>query len=163
MIVQHTFEPIYNQESKILILGSIPSVKSREQHFYYGHHQNRFWKVLEEIYQIPKFHTIDDKKQFLLEHKIALWDVIKSCEITGSSDLSIKNVIPNNIYSLIQKTNIQKIYTTGKKAYQLYQKYCFPKTKIEAIYLPSTSPANNANYTFIQLIEMYQVIKKECP
>ena len=160
MQVKHEFAPIYNQDSQILILGSIPSIKSREQHFYYGHPQNKFWKVLEELYQIPKLHTIEEKKQFLLKNKIALWDVIQSCEIEGSSDLTIKNVIPNDISSLLQKTNIKKIYTTGKKAYQLYQKYCYPNTKIEAIYLPSTSPANIANFTFEQLVENYQCIKE---
>lgn len=140
--VYHEIEPFFNKDSEILILGSIPSVKSRELNFYYAHPQNKFWKTLAKIYNEPELTTINEKKEFLTKHKIALWDVIESCEITGSSDNSIKNVIPNDINFIITNTKVTKIFTTGNKAYELYNKYCLKKTKIKAIKLPSTSPAN---------------------
>ncbi|MCI8269062.1 MAG: DNA-deoxyinosine glycosylase [Lachnospiraceae bacterium] len=140
----HTFEPVYDAQSRILILGSFPSVKSREQGFYYGHPQNRFWKVLAAILccQIPK--TIEEKKKLLLEHHIAIWDVIKSCEIKGSRDSSIRNVVPIDIKAVMKKTKICRIYANGKKAESLYKKYILPKTKVGITVLPSTSPANAA-------------------
>lgn len=138
--VYHELEPYYNTNSKVLILGSMPSVKSRELKFYYMHPQNRFWKTLAKVYDedLPK--AIDDKKDFLKRHKIALWDVIASCNMTGSSDSSISNVKVNNINKLLKETNVEKIFTLGRKAYNLYNKYLLPKTKKEALYLPSTSP-----------------------
>ena len=140
----HTFEPVYDAQSRILILGSFPSVKSREQGFYYGHPHNRFWKVLAAILccQIPK--TIEEKKKLLLEHHIAIWDVIKSCEIKGSRDSSIRNVVPIDIKAVMKKTKICRIYANGKKAESLYKKYILPKTKVGITVLPSTSPANAA-------------------
>lgn len=140
--VSHELEPYYNKDSKVLILGSMPSVKSKELEFYYMHPQNRFWKTMAKIFdeEVPK--SIDSKKEFLKAHKIALWDVIKTCKITGSSDGSISDVKPNNINKLLKETNVKAIYTTGKKAYNLYNKYLLDKVKIKAIYLPSTSPAN---------------------
>ncbi len=138
--VYHELEPYYNTDSKVLILGSMPSVKSRELRFYYMHPQNRFWKVLAKVYGEDMPNTIDDKKDFLKRHKIALWDVIASCNITGSSDSSISNVKVNNINKLLKETNVKKIFTLGRKAYNLYNKYLLPKTKKEALYLPSTSP-----------------------
>ena len=154
--VFHEFEPYYNNDSKILILGSIPSVKSREQGFYYAHPQNKFWKVLANIYNQNEAKTIVQKKEFLKINKIALWDVIKSCEINGSSDSSIKNIEVNNINEIISNSKIKKIFTTGKKATDLYQKYCYPNTKIKSIYLPSTSPANCASYSYEKLLEIYK-------
>ncbi len=138
--VYHELEPYYNADSKVLILGSMPSVKSRELKFYYMHPQNRFWKTLAKVYgeDLPK--AIDDKKDFLKRHKIALWDVIASCNITGSSDSSISNVKVNNINKLLKETNVEKIFTLGRKAHNLYNKYLLPKTKKEALYLPSSSP-----------------------
>lgn len=159
MRVKHELEPIYEENSEILILGSIPSVKSREVGFYYAHPQNRFWKVLAAIFQESLPLTIDEKKKFLKRHKIALWDVVSSCNISKSSDSSIKNIKVNDIQKLIKKTNIKKIYTTGKKAYEIYQKEIFPQTKVPAIYLPSTSPAN-ATYPLEKLIEEYKIILK---
>lgn len=150
----HPLQPIYNQDSKILILGSFPSVKSRENNFYYAHPQNRFWQVLESVYK----EKIKNKTIFLLEHNIALWDVIKSCEISGSSDSSIKNVVVNDIKSLIKKTNITKIYVNGKTAFNLYKKYLEKSVGISAIYLPSTSPAN-ARYSLNDLVLEYRRIK----
>lgn len=157
MRVTHEFGPCFDSESEILILGSIPSLKSREVGFYYGHPQNRFWSVLSHVYgkAIGKQQT--EKEQFLKEHHIALWDVLESCEIEGSSDLSIQNPIVNDISIIIKASKVRKIYTTGKKAYELYQKYCFPQTHIEAVCLPSTSPANCA-WNLEKLVEAYQVL-----
>lgn len=142
--VIHVFEPIYDMDSKILILGTFPSVKSRENNFYYGHPQNRFWRVLAQLtgYQIPE--TVEEKKKMLLENRIAVWDVIASCKIIGSSDSSIKDVVPNDIGGLLERTKIEKIYANGGKAYELYMKYIYPNVKWEIIKLPSTSPANAA-------------------
>lgn len=155
----HNIQPIYNQNSKILILGSFPSVKSREAQFFYHHPQNRFWKILAMLYQHKPLTTIEEKKNFLLKHHIAIWDVIQSCEIKGSSDSSIQNVIVNDIATLLNKTSIEYIYTNGKKSHQLYQKYCLPLTKKEDICLPSSSPAN-AQYSIERLIEEWKVILK---
>lgn len=154
----HNIQPIYNQDSKILILGSFPSVKSREAQFFYHHPQNRFWKIFENLYDVS-LHTIEDKKTFLLSHHIALWDVIQSCDIIGSSDSSIENVIVNDIEFLLGKTHITKIYTNGKKSHQLYQKYCLAHTHIEDICLPSTSPAN-ASYSLEKLIDYWHIVSK---
>ena len=132
----HNIEPIYDKDSKILILGSFPSVKSREQGFYYANPQNQFFTIMEIIFN----EKITDKKRFLLDKHIALWDVVHSCEIKGSADSSIKNVKTNDIKYLIDNSKINKIFTTGKKAYELYNKYLKNTVNIEAIYLPSTSP-----------------------
>ncbi len=142
--IHHTFEPIYNDRSKILILGSLPSVKSREQGFYYGHPQNRFWKVLAGILDVEVPMTIEEKKSMLLANHIAIWDVIESCDIIGSSDSSIRNVVPADIGTVLEKTDISAVFANGKKAESLYQKYIFPKTKVPVMVLPSTSPANAA-------------------
>ena len=119
MKVNHNLEPFYDKNSEILILGSIPSVKSRELDFYYMHPQNRFWRILEKVYEEPLPVTIEEKKEFLKKHKIALWDVLSSCTIDASSDASIKNIKVNNIQKLIKETNVKRIYTTGKKAYDI--------------------------------------------
>lgn len=134
-------------------MGSIASVKSREYGFPYASPHNRFWKILEIIFN----EKITDYKVFLLKHNIALWDSIKSCEITGSSDASIKNIEVNEIWEITNKSNIRAVFTNGKKAYEVYQKYIYPKTKINAIYLPSTSPAY-ASKKLEDLVEDYQVI-----
>ena len=142
--IVHSFEPVYDKASEILILGTLPSVKSRENNFYYGHKQNRFWKVLATLLKEPVPDTIEEKKAMLLARRIALWDVIQSCDIKGSSDSSIKNVQPTDIGMILEKTNITRIYANGNKAGQLYKRYQFPVTGIEAMVLPSTSPANAA-------------------
>lgn len=152
----HTFEPIYNQNSKILILGTFPSVKSREGNFYYNHPQNRFWRVLADLTGSVLPVTIEEKKEMLLLNNIAIWDVIYSCEIEGSSDSSIKNVVPNDILGLLNKSNIKKIYANGNKAYELYCKY-FSNIEMSIVKLPSTSPAN-ARYTLEKLIDSWSVI-----
>ncbi len=154
--VNHSFPPFYDKDSEILILGSFPSVKSREEGFYYMHPQNRFWRILEKVYNTK----IVDKKDFLKSNHIALWDVIASCEINNSSDTSIKNIKVNNIKKIIKESNIKEIYTTGKKAYELYNKYIYPKTKIKATYLYSPSPANCA-INFDTIVENYRVINKK--
>ncbi len=161
MKVKHELPPIYNEHSEVLILGSLPSVKSREEKFYYAHPKNRFWKTLSAIFEEEIGNTIEEKKEFLYRNHIALFDVIKSCEIENSSDTSIKNVVPNNLKTIIKQSQIKFIFTTGRKAYDLYQKYCFPKTKIEAIYLPSTSPANCPKNIETTLVDSYQQIKEK--
>lgn len=143
-MIQHPIEPIYNEESTILILGSFPSVKSREEGFFYGHPQNRFWRVLSAICKVETPVTVEEKKKFLLDNHIAVWDVIKSCDIVGSSDSNIKNVVANDLRKILDVASIEKIFVNGKKAEQFYKKYIQPKTDREAICLPSTSPANAA-------------------
>ena len=155
--VVHPLEPIYDKNSKILLLGSLPSVKSREESFYYAHPQNRFWRVLSSVLNEKLPITNEEKQDMLLKNHIALWDVIHSCYIKGSSDASIKEVKANDINSLLQKTSITTIFTTGKTAQKYYDKYCYPKTKIKAICLPSTSPAN-ALKKESDLIEAYKII-----
>lgn len=159
MLVEHTLEPIYDKNSKVLILGSIPSLKSREVGFYYYHKKNRFWQTLSQVYQEEIPDNKEAKIKFLKKHHIALFDVLKSCYINSSSDASIKNPIPNDLTEILNTANIKAIFTTGKKAYQLYQKYIYPKTKIEAIYLPSTSPANCKKGIEDLLKREYQKIK----
>lgn len=155
----HTIGSLYNENSKILILGSFPSVKSREQGFFYGHPQNRFWKVLSTVLNQPLPTSIDEKKEFILNNKIALWDVIASCEIKGSSDSSIKNVVPNNINKILNNSKVKTIFTNGKLAFNLYNKYIFEKTSIAAISLPSTSPANAA-FSLDRLCDEWKIISK---
>jgi hypoxanthine-DNA glycosylase len=155
--VKHTFAPVYNSASKILILGSFPSVKSREQGFYYGHPQNRFWKVVAEIFSCEIPQTIEEKKNMILNANVAIWDVIDSCDIIGSSDSSIQNVIPNDLSIILNHANIDKIYANGKTAAKLYEKYSQNLTGINIITLPSTSPANAA-YTLKRLIESWKQI-----
>ena len=156
-MIQHPIEPVFDKESNILILGSFPSVKSREEGFFYGHPQNRFWKVLAEIWKEPVPVSIDEKKSFLLRNHIAVWDVIKSCDIEGSSDSSIKNVVANDIGVILLKADIKQIYVNGKKAQQLYQKYIYPMLQKEAICLPSTSPANAA-WSLERLVQEWRKI-----
>ena len=155
--IVHSFEPVYDKDSEILILGTLPSVKSRENNFYYGHKQNRFWKVLATLLKEPVPETIEEKKAMLLAHRIALWDVIQSCDIKGSSDSSIKNVQPTDIGMILEKTNVTQIYANGNKAGQLYKRYQFPVTGIEATVLPSTSPANAA-WLLARLCEAWKTI-----
>lgn len=158
--ITHPFEPVYNEQSEILILGSLPSVKSREQGFYYGHPQNRFWKVLAEISRMKQEavfvtpQTIEEKKRFLLENHIAVWDVIASCEIKGSSDSSIKHAVANDIAGLLEHSHIQRIYANGKTAGHLYMQHVYPVIQREITILPSTSPAN-AVWTLEKLVKVW--------
>ena len=154
----HPIPPIYNANSKILILGSFPSVKSREENFFYGHPQNRFWKVLASIFGSGVLDTVEQKKRFLLKHGIAVWDVIASCDITGSADSSIKNVAANDLSIILVNCDIKQIFVNGKTAEKLYNKYIKPKTKRGAVCLPSTSPAN-ARYLLDDLVAEWSCIK----
>lgn len=155
--IVHTFAPVYDKNSKLLILGSFPSVKSREISFYYGHPRNRFWTLLSALLKQPIPVSIEEKKNLLLSYHIALWDVIQSCEIKGSSDSSIKNVVPNNILSLIEQTSVTHIYANGSKAYSLYEKYCKPDIFLPITKLPSTSPANAA-FPLERLIKEWSIL-----
>lgn len=150
MTQYHNIPPVYDKNSKILILGSFPSVKSREAQFFYGHPQNRFWKVLSAVLGCECPVTTKEKKAMLLSHNIAVWDVIGSCEITGSSDASIRAVVPNDIAGLVAKTSITHIFTNGATSYNMYKRYCCNRVGIEAVRLPSTSPAN-ASYSLERL------------
>lgn len=156
MRVYHELEPIYNSSSRVLILGSLPSVKSREIGFYYAHPQNRFWRILESLFQVD-LPDVATKKRFLLSHGIALWDTISSCEITGSSDASIHSIEVNDLTDILKKSQITFIFCTGKKSYELYCKYIESKTGISAILLPSPSAAN-AKCSFDFLVSSYQII-----
>lgn len=159
-MTNHPFGPLYNEKSKVLILGSFPSVKSREENFFYGHPQNRFWKVLSKVLGTKTPQTIDEKRAFLLENGIALWDVIASCEITGSSDNSIKDVTANDISVILDAAHIKKIYVNGKTAEKYFNKYIKSKTGREAVCLPSTSPANAA-WNVEHLARAWEVIKED--
>lgn len=152
--LEHTFDPVYDRDSELLILGTFPSVKSREQNFYYGHPQNRFWKVLARLTGEVLPQTIEEKKALLIRHHIAVWDVVAGCEIIGSSDSSIRNVIPADIPRVLKDSRITKIFANGEKAYRLYKKYCEELTGIEAVKLPSTSPAN-AIFTLDRLTDVW--------
>lgn len=149
------FEPVYDENSEILILGSLPSVKSRENGFYYGHPQNRFWKVISAVTGSATPHDIDEKKQMLLDHHIALWDVIKECDIVGSSDSSIKNAVAADLTDIIKKAQIRRIYVNGKAAEKYYKKYIEPTIQMKAVVLPSTSPANAA-FSLDRLIHVWK-------
>lgn len=142
--VTHTFGPVYDKDSRILILGSMPSVKSREQQFYYGHPQNRFWKVLSAVFGEVEPDTVEEKKAFLLRNNVALWDVVASCDIIGSSDSSIKNVRGNDMNVILSAAEIGTIFLNGGKAHELFLKYCGNDMKPKLVKLPSTSPANAA-------------------
>ena len=153
----HEIAPVFDTHSKIMILGSFPSVKSREGKFFYHHPQNRFLKVLAGILKCEVPDTISEKREMLLNHGIAVWDVVASCEIEGSSDSSIKNVIPNDLERVLSKADIAQIYTNGATASRLYKKYCYGKIHMEDIKLPSTSPAN-ASYSLEKLMDAWKII-----
>ena len=136
-MVSHPIEPVYDADSRVLILGSFPSVKSREAAFYYGHPQNRFWKVLASVFQCAVPISVEEKRKFLLLNRIALWDVIASCDIYGSSDASIRNVIPNAVERILDTALIEEIYVNGKTAEKYYKKYLEKTLGKKAICLPS--------------------------
>ena len=159
MFIIHPFEAFCGHDPKILILGSFPSVKSRENNFFYGHPQNRFWKVISAVVNCPIPTDVEAKKQMLDRYGIALWDSIHSCEITGSSDSSIKNVTPNDICPILEKYDIKAIFANGKTSGMYYEKYIEPVCGVKATVLPSTSPANAA-WSVQRLAEEYSVILK---
>lgn len=155
--VSHEFPAVYDRESRVLLLGSIPSPRSREVGFYYGHPQNRFWKVIAEVLGEDVPETIPQKKAMLRRHHVALWDVLESCTIVGASDTSIGDVVPNNISKIVKGSKIARVFCTGATAYRLYQKYCAADVGIDAVKLPSTSPANCA-VPMERLVEAYRAI-----
>ncbi len=157
--IYHELEPVFSEESRILILGSLPSPKSRETGFYYGHPKNRFWRVISAVFEEPLPETIEQKRELILRHRLALWDVIESCLIKGASDSSIKEPVANDIPKLLERTGISHIVTTGRKAQSLYMKLVYPRTGIEAICLPSTSPANCA-VGEEELISCYGILRE---
>ncbi len=156
-MLQHPIPPIYDNNSRVLILGSFPSVKSREEGFFYGHPGNRFWRVVAALCQCDTPRTIEEKKALLLSNHIAVWDVIKSCDIVGSSDSSIKNVTVNDLELIFAQADIKKVFVNGKTAQKLFEKYIMPQIGWEAVCLPSTSPANAA-WSLEKLIEAWKVI-----
>ena len=155
--VVHTIPPLYDSHSRVLLLGSIPSPKSREAGFYYAHPQNRFWRVLAAVLgeEIPQ--TVEEKRAMCLTHYVALWDTIARCDIAGASDLSIRNAEPNDIGKLVRESEITRIFATGGKSAELYRKLIEPQLHIPIMQLPSTSPANAA-WSLERLIEAYRVI-----
>jgi len=138
----HTIAPVYGENSKILILGTMPSPKSREAGFYYSHPQNRFWKTIAEVLGVKQPSTTPEKTNLLHAHGIALWDVLAACKISGADDSSIKDAVPNDFTKLFETADIQAVFTTGKKATDLFKRHCEVKYGYTPIYLPSTSPAN---------------------
>ena len=155
--IVHPIEPTYDKNSRVLILGSFPSVKSREMMYFYGHPQNRFWKVVATLYKENVPMTVEERHAFLLRNRIAAWDSIHQCTIIGSSDSSIKDVIPNDLSPILETAKIEAIYCNGKKSWEMYHKYIEPVCGREAIALPSTSPANAA-WSLEKLIDAWSVI-----
>lgn len=155
--ITHPFSPLYDENSKVLILGSFPSVKSREAMFFYGHPRNRFWKVIPALFseEIPV--TVGEKRALILRHNIALWDSIHSCTITGSSDSSVKDVVPNDLSEILNGSKVDRIFCNGALSYKMYMKYIYPETKIKAVKLPSTSPANAA-FSLERLIKEWEIV-----
>ena len=157
--IRHEFAPVYDKNSRVLILGTFPSVKSREQNFYYGHPQNRFWKVIAGLTGEPVPETIENKKMVLLKHGIAVWDVIESCDITGSTDSSIRNVVPARLEQVLDRCEIREIYANGSTAKKLYERYQKAACGREIVGLPSTSPANAA-FRLERLLEQWSIMRQ---
>ena len=152
----HEFPPLYDENSRILILGSFPSIRSREQKFFYGHPQNRFWKILAAVYEEKELLSIEEKRELALRHGIALYDSIEECDIIGSSDSSIRNVIPADLTPIFEAAKIEHIFTNGKASARMFEKY--QTTTIPMTCLPSSSPANAA-WSLEKLIEAWSVIR----
>lgn len=157
--VFHNIPPLWAPDSRVLILGSFPSPKSREQQFFYGHPRNRFWPVLAAVFGEAPPRTIEEKRSLALRHHIALWDTIASCEIIGASDAAIRNPVPNDLKSIVEACQIHSVFCTGSTSYRYYEKLCRKDTGIAAQCLPSTSPANAA-WTLERLIDAYQAIAR---
>lgn len=159
-MIEHPIQPIFDKNSTLLILGSFPSEKSREQRFFYGHPQNRFWKVIAGVFEEKTPETIEEKTAFLRDHHIALWDVVASCDIVGSSDHSITNVTVNNFDEILSTSNIKQIFVNGKTAEKYYNNYVRDTIQRDALYLPSTSPANAA-WSLERLMSVWKIIKSD--
>ncbi len=156
--IYHPILPFFDRDSKILILGSFPSVKSREQMFFYGHPQNRFWKVTAAVFDQEVPQSISQKKEFLKRNRIAVWDVIGACEIEGSADATIREAVPNDLSRILDTADIRKIFVNGKTAEKYYNRYTKERIGREAVCLPSTSPANAA-WTLEKLIDAWKVLR----
>ncbi|MBR6119756.1 MAG: DNA-deoxyinosine glycosylase [Oscillospiraceae bacterium] len=156
-MLHHPIPPVYDEKSEILILGSFPSVKSREQGFFYGHPQNRFWRVTAAVFDDEPPVTVPERRAFLLRHGVALWDVIAACEITGSADASIRNPEINDLRPILEAAPIRAIFVNGQTAAKLYRRYAEPLTGRPAYLLPSTSPANAA-WSLERLIDAWRAI-----
>ena len=156
--ILHPLEPVFDSRSRVLILGTMPSPKSRETGFYYGHPQNRFWRVMAELLNEPFPASRGERLALALRHGFALWDVLASCTIRGADDGSIRDPQPNDLSVVLSAAPIQAIFTTGTKASSLYRRLCLPKTGIEAIPLPSTSAANCRFCTYDTLLDCYRAI-----
>lgn len=153
----HPFPPLYSKNTRVLILGSFPSVKSREEKFFYGHPQNRFWRVLAEVFKTDVPVTIEEKTELILKNGLGLWDVIGRCLISGSADSTIKEVVPNDLSPILSECKISGIFVNGKTAEKYYNRLILPKTGMPAVCLPSTSPANAA-WTLDRLISEWKRI-----
>ena len=160
MRIIHPIPPVYDEHSRILILGSFPSVKSREAMFFYGHPQNRYWRVLAAVFEQPFPETVPERRAFLLRNHIAAWDVIGACDIEGSSDASIRNVTVNDLRPILAAAPIRQIYVNGSTAGKMYRKYTMPAVGRDAVCLPSTSPANAA-WSLERLVQAWKVIREE--
>lgn len=161
----HTLPPVFDARSRVLVLGSFPSPLSRQTGFYYGNPRNRFWPVMAALWNEPAPQSPQQRRDFALRHRLALWDVIAECSITGADDASIHEVVPNRLAVVLEQADIAAIFTCGSKAFSLYNRYCLPDTGRSAIGLPSTSPANCRYYDFPRLVEAYRVIRSftDCP
>lgn len=156
--IDHPFEPFFDAGSRILILGTMPSPKSRAVNFYYGHPQNRFWRILSDLFREPLPETTAEKAALLTDHHIALWDVFAGCEINGADDASIRKAVPNDLSVIFERCEIHAVFTNGQKASSFYRKIFLPKYSVHWTALPSTSPANCRNWTYDTLRVAYSVI-----
>ena len=159
MPIIHPIPPVFDEHSRVLILGSFPSVKSREAAFFYGHPQNRFWRLMALLFEAEVPLTVEEKTHLVLTHRLALWDTIHSCTITGSSDSSIRDVVPNDLSVILNNSRVDRVFCNGAASYKLYQKYIYPQTKLHAAQLPSTSPANAA-WSMERLQKAWEIIKE---
>lgn len=157
--IVHPFPPVFDSRSEILILGTLPSVKSRENKFYYGHSRNRFWALMAELFGEEMPDTKEEKTALLLRNRVALWDVVYSCDIHASSDSSIRNVVPTDLNVILHSAPVRAIYANGAKAGELYRKYQEKLTGLPAAVLPSTSPANAA-WQWERLLAAWRVIRQ---
>lgn len=158
--VSHAIEPVYDERSRVLVLGTMPSPASREVGFYYGHPRNRFWRVMERLFDLPDHALVANEERiaFLLREHIALWDVLASCAIAGASDASIRDPIPNDLARILDVAPVSAVFTTGAKATDLYRRLCEKRFGLPAIPLPSTSPAN-ARMDTDELVERCRVLR----
>ncbi len=159
-MITHPFPPLYNSRSRTLILGSFPSVKSREQMFFYGHPQNRFWQVLARVFDCPVPESTEEKKALILSRNLALWDVLAGCEIRGSADSSIRNATVNDLSPILEGAPISRIFVNGRTAEKYFLRYTAPQIGREAVCLPSTSPANAA-FSLEKLVEAWRIIRED--